>query len=519
MSIPSNSPWRGCAAAFPQPVDDELAAQSLVENVYNFNCRLANPPLDDIIYRSSDGEEDVIRHVFRWDLTPYQQVFENGFEARRQEDTPDGTYFDLNHYVHHGGRPLDSTRPATHAFVSTTLNSGWHPNPTLQPGQSTQVYRYEIYAPGGIWVRETLGDLYQYPAQDEVAFVGGIAPQYIRSAQLFTATLEAGSRYVRCRRANNIITVNGHFNPQSHPSRLLNIRRPVFDYVAENGTHPPLTIRIWRPQLPQTESDGRREKRNVSDDIVDWYADHVKDTDSYINAAFRSSRRDEAYLFMKNEYMLVNYAPGTTNDRIVKGPLLICDGYPSLIGTAFGEHGIDCAFDSHRGNEAFIFSGNLCAHIDYAPGITNDKILNGPMTITAMFPFFNRTVFGNAIDAAFTATARNKAYLFKGDSYALIDYDSKTCIAIRKITEGFHSLRNTIFQSGVEVAFASHRSDEAYIFKGNQYARINFAPDSTNDYIIGGVRPIASYWPSLRSILPRKNSGLDVHDHHKPSTS
>lgn len=185
MSIPWNSSWRGCAANFPQPVSEasEHGAQYLVETVYNFNCRIADPPLPDIVYRSSDREVDILRHVFRWDLTPYQEVFQNGFQARRQEGTSDEIYFNLDHYVHHGGRPLDSRRPATHAFVSTTLNSGWHPS--LDPETTMEVYRYEIYAPGGIWVAETLGDRYQYPSQDEVCFVAGIAPQYIRSAQRF----------------------------------------------------------------------------------------------------------------------------------------------------------------------------------------------------------------------------------------------------------------------------------------------------------------------------------------------
>jgi hypothetical protein len=54
----------------------------------------------------------------------------------------------------------------------------------------------------------------------------------------------------------------------------------------------------------------------------------------------------------------MNYAPGTKGDWIVNGrPFLICEGFPSLADTAFGEHGIGCAFDSHPGNnEAFIFS-------------------------------------------------------------------------------------------------------------------------------------------------------------------
>ncbi|CAL5076046.1 unnamed protein product [Urochloa decumbens] len=509
--IPHDSPLRGCAAAFPQPVtaNDSSAARSLVQAVSQHN--------GVVIYRSSNREEhDLTHHVFRWNTIDYRHVFENGFQARPQGDTPNGTYYDLDHYVHQAGSPLDQTRPVNHVFISTTLNSGWRPTPSttiLPQGAELEVYRYEIYAPGGIWVRQTLGNRYRYPAQDEVAFVRGIAPQYIRSAQLFIVTRGRDNpRYLSWRRADRTIRVNLRFNPQSHPRRMHTIRRPIFDYRDENGNCPPLTITIWRGQLPQQD---RREKRDAdSDSISEWYAGSVADSASYINAAFRSSRTNEAYLFMQNEYVLVNYAPGGRGDRIVHGPLLICDGFPSLSGTAFGEYGIDCAFNSKFGNEAFIFSGNLCAHIDYAPGTKKVTILNGPMTITTMFPFFNGTVFADSIDAAFTSTVLHKAYLFKDDSYALINYNSKTCEAIRKIRDGFNGLRDTMFESGIEAAFASHRTDEAYIFKGDKYALINFAPGSTKDHIIGGVKPITPNWPSLRGILPRKNRGLDDHDHH-----
>ncbi|KAL7221386.1 hypothetical protein ACSBR1_023361 [Camellia fascicularis] len=249
MSISPNSQWRGCAANFPQPVneEDERAAQFLVETVYYFNCRIAAPPLPDIVYRSSSGEEDILRHVFRWDLTPYQEVFRNGFQARRQEGTLDEVYFNLEHYVRRGGRPLDSTRPAAHAFVSTTLNSAWHPSLNIET--KIEVYRYEIYAPGGIWVAETLGDRYQYAARDEVCFVAGIAPQYIRSAQLFR--LIASTRYTRLEKIDKVIRINGKFNPQSHPSRLLNIRRPIFDCLDANCGRVPLTVSIYQPSVLQ----------------------------------------------------------------------------------------------------------------------------------------------------------------------------------------------------------------------------------------------------------------------------
>jgi hypothetical protein len=148
----------------------------------HFRCPVGTP-LPDIEYRSSDGEIDILRHVFRWDRAPYDFVFQHGFEARRQENTPDSVFYNLERYVNSGGRPLDIRRDTTHGFVSTTISSSWFP--PVNSGTVDRVYRYEIYAPGGILVSETLGDLYRYPAQDEVAFPAGIAPQYIRSAQLF----------------------------------------------------------------------------------------------------------------------------------------------------------------------------------------------------------------------------------------------------------------------------------------------------------------------------------------------
>ncbi|KAE9455559.1 hypothetical protein C3L33_12536, partial [Rhododendron williamsianum] len=318
---------------------------------------------------SGTGEQDILRHVFRWDLTPYQEVFRNGFQARRpQQGTPDEVYYNLEHYVHHdGGRPLDYRLPATHAFISTTLNTDWHPSLDDVTETEIEVYRYEIYAPGGIWIAQTLGDTYEYPAQDEVCFVVGIA--------LNTFGLPNAS------------------------CLLLLLARGLQD--------------------------------------------------------------------------------GTTDDKVVKGPLFICDGYGSLTGTAFAEHGIDSAFGSHYGDEA--------------DGVRK------------------------RLDAAFEATNKGEAYLFKDNQYALINYSSDSkLIEVRRITQGFPSLENTIFESGIDAAFASHRTNEAYIYKGDSYALIYFAPGTTDDRIIGGVRKILPNWPSLANVLPRKNRGLDFHYHTKP---
>lgn len=229
--------------------------------------------------------------------------------------------------------------------------------------------------------------------------------------------------------------------------------------------------------------------------------------EGWIDAAFRSSKVNEAYLFMKNEYIQENYAPGTSDDFVVKGPLPISSGFPSLTGTLFADVGIDCAFGVPRTNYAFIFSGDQCAKIEYAPDdTTNDRIVQGPMTIAQMFPFFKNTDFEKGLDAAFESTRENEAYIFRGKYYARINFAAGRLIGTRRlITSGFPPLANTIFESGIGAAFASHLENEAYLFKEQFYARLHFTPGATDDTLIGGVREILAYWPSLRGILPRKN--------------
>ncbi|XP_058749971.1 albumin-2-like [Vicia villosa] len=225
----------------------------------------------------------------------------------------------------------------------------------------------------------------------------------------------------------------------------------------------------------------------------------------YINAAFRSSFDGEVYLFIDDKYVLLNYAPGTTNDKVLNGPKAVSAGFKSLVGTAFGIYGIDGAFSTDN-DEAFIFYENLTALIDYAPHTEDDQIISGPKKISDMFPFFKGTVFENGIDAAFRSSIGKEVYLFKGNQYAHVDYGNNYLVqSIKNITAGFPCFTGTVFENGVDAAFASHRSNEAYFFKGDYYALVKFDPTGTDDYIIGTVKLTLENWPSLRGIIPQQN--------------
>ncbi|GJX27244.1 hemopexin fold protein [Tanacetum coccineum] len=295
-------------------------------------------------------------------------------------------------------------------------------------------------------------------------------------------------RFTRWTRANNFSYINRNFNLQSHQQREIRIpiRRPIsyYHYLEANN----------------------------EEAIIEYYIEGVTTIKSYIDSAFRSTRTNEVYLFFENEYVVLNYAPGTTNARVVNGPRYIENGFHSLVGTYFGEYGIDAAFGCHGGDdESFIFSGEFCAKINYAPGTTNDKILEGPCLIDKMFPFFKGTEFNFKVDAAFESSVPNEVYIFKGGEYALVDYIQRKLIAIRPIVDGFNCLQNTIFDSDIGAAFASHNSQEAYLFKGNSYVILHFTPGQTKDYIISGPKEIVpNNWPSLVNILPRYNAGVDM---------
>ncbi|CAM0948749.1 unnamed protein product [Alopecurus aequalis] len=518
--IPPGSNCRGVAACFPQPVDQDQAVflRDLIRDANVRRSKEEEDKVQELEYRGSDGDIDILRHVFRWDRTPYPIVFENGlFIPRNLRDKP---CFNLKDYVKSGSRRLDTRKETKHGFIITTLNSAWFPD-YVDPGSSDILYRYEIYAPGGILVAKTLGDSYRYAdAQDEIAFVYGIAPQYIRSAQVFKLSNNRGSPGRQ--RMDNKIYINTNFNPQSSPQRLLKIQNPVGAYAdllmqrcdLDPQPYPRINSQLYSGQSSNNLLLGASSTHVAHNDPQDdpylkYYKVGVTYVDSYINAAFRCKGWNQAYIFMKTEYVIINYAPGPAG--VCLQPLkYIGEGFPFLAGTTFAEYGIDAAFAFLDGTtEAMIFSGNLCARIDYAPFTTDSRFTKEPKPIREMFPCLKGTGFVEGIDCAF-ATKGRRAYLFKGTEYALIDHVNGILMATHQIKYGFDVLHGCGFTSDLDAAFATHDEDIVYLFKGNKYLKLYYPIGKTGDKIIQGPETIVSdRWNSLRGLLPRKNIALD----------
>lgn len=124
-------------------------------------------------WRPQSIEEDT--WLVRWDGRHPRNVFRSGFEPRvnlapayrSQNDA-----MDLRSYV------ADS-RNTPSVFVSTTRQRDNGRFWTLR--SRSNIFRYDIFAPGGIDVNPTLGP-HTFNNQNEIAFVGGIQTRYIYGA-------------------------------------------------------------------------------------------------------------------------------------------------------------------------------------------------------------------------------------------------------------------------------------------------------------------------------------------------
>ncbi|KAH7863701.1 hypothetical protein Vadar_020899 [Vaccinium darrowii] len=231
---------------------------------------------------------------------------------------------------------------------------------------------------------------------------------------------------------------------------------------------------------------------------------------SYVDAAFCSSTERKAYLFMGNEYVVLDCSQRPSRFTVLEGPLPICKRFPFLSSTSFVDDGLDAAFESGE-DEAIFFLEYDCAKVNYSPNPSYDL-----KPITEMFPFLECTLFESHVDAALESWKRNEAFLFKDDQCACINYSADNCRlvdTIRPIAEFFPILKGTFFESGIQSAFAKSITScyEVVLFKKECWAWINFGP-LNRPFDTPLIHIGNKLFSAVRCILPRTNGGLDGHD-------
>lgn len=206
---------------------------------------------------------------------------------------------------------------------------------------------------------------------------------------------------------------------ESSESRILNLYTERFrSFAGKNGKQPPpYSDGILTPPWHKDSRYMLRKPRY----------------ESYIDAAFRSSCTNEVFMFTGFHYFVVKYdaqsyshKEANENHVITKSPLLLIDAFYELYGcTGFRERGVDAAFGCYGTNKAFLFSRTWGAKIEYDSDNEGQVLELQSMEGWFMSPDDTKFSRGH-LDAACESTVPNEAYLFKGSDYALVNYANQS---------------------------------------------------------------------------------------------
>lgn len=125
--------------------------------------------------------EDRSQRLVRWDSRPPNDIFHHGFYPRVSDSIADSINTSLYDYIEDGSANIYVST------IRTIYDEDGNPLETWVPNDRDEnhIYEYEIFAPGGIDVNETLGERSPFPEQQEIAFPGGIHRRFIRSVRQY----------------------------------------------------------------------------------------------------------------------------------------------------------------------------------------------------------------------------------------------------------------------------------------------------------------------------------------------
>ena len=176
--------------------------------------------------------------------------------------------------------------------------------------------------------------------------------------------------------------------------------------------------------------------------------------------------------------------------------------WPGLPETFY--RGFDSALWNKDTGKVYFFKGSEYVRINPNNGWKMDA--GYPKPIAGNWPGLDPS-FNSGIDAAIWNQASNKVYLFKGDKYVRIDPSNGWNMepGYPKPIAGNWPGMPAEFATGIDAALWSTKNNKVYMFKGDQYVRIN--PSVSWSVEAGYPKPIAGNWPGLNDGY---NEGIDA---------
>ncbi|CAE6424551.1 unnamed protein product [Rhizoctonia solani] len=214
-------------------------------------------------------------------------------------------------------------------------------------------------------------------------------------------------------------------------------------------------------------------------------------------AALNIPGTSESYWFKGDKYVKYKWTPGTTDDSISYGPTEFAKEWESLKEAGFSQ--IDGILPiPGQDRRAYFFSGDKYARIEYVVGAPGDKILGGVRSIADSWPSLKKAGF-NRVDGGLIVPGKtDEAYIFSGDQYVRIRFtegqtNDELLDGPKAITTGWSVIK---FQSIDTIIPNPKNNQNAYIFSGDKYVQIKVNVGGYDD-LISDHRDVAPYWPGL----------------------
>ncbi|EUC55865.1 hemopexin domain protein, partial [Rhizoctonia solani AG-3 Rhs1AP] len=214
-------------------------------------------------------------------------------------------------------------------------------------------------------------------------------------------------------------------------------------------------------------------------------------------AATNISGTNQSYFFKGNKYVKIKWTPGTSDEEISYGPTEFVNEWASLKETGFTQIDAILPIPGHD-HRAYFFSGSKYARIEYVPGAGGDKILGGVRSIADNWASLKKAGFDHVDGALIVPGKTDEAYIFSGEQYVRIKFvelknDDELLDGPKPITTGWSV---TKFKSIDTIIPRPGNNQNAYIFSGDKYVQIKVNVGGY-DELISDQRDVAPYWPSL----------------------
>jgi len=252
-----------------------------------------------------------------------------------------------------------------------------------------------------------------------------------------------------------------------------------------------------------TKEDVDLMHRSDGEEVVD----STYDIDVIPRASFacvlHPSEPGRAYFFCANRYVLIDVAPASAStadvSNIVEERATIARGWPSLIVDA-GFSSVDAVLPVPGSpSEMYFFCGRRYTRLSSVQnGSPSQYVAKGTQDIATGWPSLHSAGF-QMVDAVLPNPANNdEAYFFSGEQYAIINVKQRDLLGgPRSIQEDWASLRQAGFTMVDAALLDPDNPNEAFIFLGERYVRVNVQQGVAHDQLVDSPRLIRDNWPAL----------------------